>query len=74
MINPDLIKAGDQVTLASANGIQSVWQVAARQGARLLVDNGADVKAVPLNGRRSHFVIVAHQPQASVESSHAPSS
>lgn len=62
MINPDLIKAGDRVTLATVNGTQSEWQVAARQGSRLLCDNGSDIKAVPLNGRRSTLFIVAHQP------------
>ena len=63
MINPDLIHVGDRVMLASANGIRSEWQVAARQGGRLFLDNGIDVKAVPLNGRRSQFQIVAHQPK-----------
>jgi hypothetical protein len=63
MINPDLIKVGDRVMLADRVGIRSEWQVAARQGGRLFLDNGVDVKAVPLNGRRSPFVIVAHQPR-----------
>jgi hypothetical protein len=62
-VNPDLIKAGDQVTLASANGVQSIWEVAVRQPTRLLVEAGGEVKSLPLNGRRSPFVIVAHQPR-----------
>ena len=63
MINPDLIHEGDQVTLASANGIQSVWDVAARRGTRLLVEAHGELKSVPLNGRRSPLVIVGHQPR-----------
>lgn len=63
MINPDLIKAGDQVTLASANGIQSIWDVAARQPTRLIVEAHGELESVPLSGRRSRFVIVGHQPR-----------
>lgn len=61
MINPDLIQEGDQVTLASANGIQSVWQVAFRRGPRLIVEAHGELKSIPLNGKRSQFVIVDHR-------------
>jgi len=62
MINPDLIKKGDQVILASSNGVQSTWQVAERQPTRLLVEDGCgSLEQVPLSGRRSRFVIVGHQ-------------
>jgi hypothetical protein len=64
MINPDLIQEGDQVTLASANGIQSVWQVTSRKPTRLIVEDGCgSLENVPLSGRRSRFTIVAHQPR-----------
>lgn len=63
MINPDLIKKGDQVILASANGVQSTWQVAVRQPTRLIVeDGGGGLEQVDLSGRRSRFIIVGHQP------------
>lgn len=63
MINPDLIRPGDQVTISGAAGKQQIGRVVIRRGTRLTVDFGDEILGLSLNSRRSPFSIVGHQPR-----------
>jgi hypothetical protein len=63
VINPDLIQAGDQVTISGANGVSEIGTVVVKRGSRLTIEIGGDFLGLSLNSRRSPFEIVGHQPR-----------
>lgn len=63
MINPDLIKVGDQVRFAPPGGIPRVGTVVMRHTTTFVVEaDGGDMVKVELAGMRARHVVVDHRP------------